>query len=66
MHGELICVYMREHIFFQNKDQVGSQRKWPYKVIKRIGENAYKLGFPSEFQVSATLNVLNFLYLMQT
>jgi len=29
----------------------------PFQVLERIGDNAYKLDIPGEFQVSATFNV---------
>lgn len=29
----------------------------PFKVLKRIGENAYKIELPAEYEVSDTFNV---------
>ena len=31
----------------------------PFQVLKRINDNAYKLDFPGEYNVSATFNVID-------
>ena len=31
----------------------------PFQVLKRINDNAYKLDFPGEYNISATFNVID-------
>ena len=37
--------------------KLGSQGSGPFKVLKRIGTNAYELELPKEFGVNPTFNV---------
>ncbi|KAH0716655.1 hypothetical protein KY290_012917 [Solanum tuberosum] len=56
--GDLVWVHMRKEIFpSKRKTKLDPRGSGPYKVLGRIGGNAYKLDLPGEFQVSATFNV---------
>ncbi|XP_049405065.1 uncharacterized protein LOC125868469 [Solanum stenotomum] len=54
----LVWVHMRKERFpSKRKTKLDPRGSGPYKVLERIGDNAYKLDLPGEFQVSATFNV---------
>ncbi|KAH0712202.1 hypothetical protein KY289_008161 [Solanum tuberosum] len=56
--GDLVWVHMRKERFpSKRKNKLDPRGSGPYKVLERIGDNAYKLDLPGEFQVSATFNV---------
>ncbi|KAH0639201.1 hypothetical protein KY285_035787 [Solanum tuberosum] len=56
--GDLVRVHMRKERFpSKRKTKLDPRGSGPYKVLERIGDNAYKLDLPGEFQVSATVNV---------
>jgi len=56
--GDLVWVHMRKERFpSKRKTKLDPRGSGPYKVLERIGDNAYKLDLPGEFQVSATFNV---------
>ena len=55
---DLVWVHMRKERFpSKRKTILDPRRSGSYKVLERIGDNAYKLDLPGEFQVSATFNV---------
>ncbi|KAH0653052.1 hypothetical protein KY289_030730 [Solanum tuberosum] len=56
--GNLVWVHMRKERFpSKRKTKLDPRGSGPYKVLERIGDNAYKLDLPGKFQVSATFNV---------
>ncbi|KAH0716261.1 hypothetical protein KY284_009166 [Solanum tuberosum] len=56
--GDLVWVHMRKERFpSKRKTKLDPRGSGPYKVLERIGDNAYQLDLPGEFQVSATFNV---------
>ncbi|KAH0667855.1 hypothetical protein KY290_027485 [Solanum tuberosum] len=56
--GDLVWVHMRKERFpSKRKTKLDPRGSGPYKGLERIGDNAYKLDLPGEFQVSATFNV---------
>ncbi|WMV54632.1 hypothetical protein MTR67_048017 [Solanum verrucosum] len=56
--GDLVWVHMRKERFpSKRKTKLDPRGSGPYKVLERIGDNAYKLDLPGEFQVTATFNV---------
>ncbi|KAH0781376.1 hypothetical protein KY290_000974 [Solanum tuberosum] len=56
--GDLVWVHMRKERFpSKRKTKLVPRGSRPYKVLERIGDNAYKLDLPGEFQVNATFNV---------
>ncbi|KAH0716684.1 hypothetical protein KY285_012715 [Solanum tuberosum] len=58
--GDMVWVHMRKERFpSKRKTKLDPRGSGPYKVLERIGDNAYKLDLPGEFQVSATFNVFD-------
>jgi len=59
------CGYTIEKIYFLRKDRFPKKRKsklsprgdGPFKVMKRVNDNAYRLELPKEYDVHATFNV---------
>jgi len=49
---------MRKELFpTKRKSKLHPRGDGPFKVLERIGDNAYKLDLPGEYQVSVTFNV---------
>ena len=46
-----------ERLLPEKVSKLGSQGSGPFKVLKRIGTNAYELELPKEFGVNPTFNV---------
>jgi hypothetical protein len=46
------------------RSKVHPRRDGSFQVLERINDNAYKLDLPGEYNISATFNVLIFLFLM--
>ena len=56
--GDLVWVHLRKERFpEQRKNKLSPRGDGPFKVLKRIGDNAYKLELPGDYGVSATFNV---------
>ncbi|XP_070054636.1 uncharacterized protein [Nicotiana tomentosiformis] len=56
--GDLVWVHFRKEKFPSKRNsKLHPRGDGPFQVLERIGDNAYKLDLPGEFQVSATFNV---------
>ena len=61
--GDLVMVYRHKERFLSNSYSKLSKRKiGPYKIIKKIGENAYVVDLPKYMGIDSTFNILD-LYL---
>lgn len=60
--GDLVWVHLRKDRFPPGKfGKLKPRADGPFKVLKRIGENAYKVELPDNYSVSTTFNVYVFL-----
>ena len=56
--GDLVWVHLRKDRFPPGKfGKLKPRVDGPFKIIKKIGENAYKLQLPDEFEISPMFNV---------
>jgi hypothetical protein len=56
--GDLVWVHLRKDRFPPGKfGKLKPRADGPFKVLKRIGENAYKIELPDNYSVSTTFNV---------
>ncbi|XP_060196232.1 uncharacterized protein LOC132625623, partial [Lycium barbarum] len=56
--GDPVWVHFRKERFpAKRRSKLDPRGDGPFEVLERIGDNAYKLDLPSEYQVSATFNV---------
>jgi hypothetical protein len=56
--GDWVWVHMRKERFpHHRKSKLDPRGVGPFQVLERIGDNAYKIDLPGEYQVSATFNV---------
>ena len=56
--GDLVWLHLRKDRFPDaRKSKLHPRGDGPFKVLKRINDNAYKLDLPSEYNISATFNV---------
>jgi len=56
--GDLVWVHLRKERFpDQRKNKLSPRGDGPFKVLQRIGDNAYKIELPGDYGVSATFNV---------
>ena len=56
--GDSICIYLRKDRFLQCKHRKLKPRMdGPFKVIEKIGKNAYKLELPVGYDISPTFNL---------
>lgn len=56
--GDLVQVHLRKERFPRGQfAKLKPRADGPFKVLKRIGENAYKIELPAEYEVSETLKV---------
>jgi hypothetical protein len=56
--GDLVWVHLRKERFPQKrKNKLNQRGDGPFKVLKRIGPNAYQLELPGEYNVHTTFNV---------
>jgi hypothetical protein len=56
--GELVWIHLRKECFpVKRRSKLLPRADGPFKVLQRIGENAYKIELPGEYGVSATFNV---------
>ena len=58
--GDWVWVHMRKERFpEQRKSKLQPRGDGPFQVLERINDNAYKIEFPGEYNVSTTFNVSN-------
>nr|CAD1824757.1 unnamed protein product [Ananas comosus var. bracteatus] len=56
--GDLVWVHLcKEHFPQGRHGKLKPRADGPFKVLKRIGENAYKIELPGDYNISATFNV---------
>ena len=56
--GELVWVHLRKDTFPPGKfGKLKPRVDGPFKIIEKIGENAYKLQLPDEYEISPMFNV---------
>jgi hypothetical protein len=56
--GDLVWIHLRKERFLaKRRSKLLPRADGPFKVLQRIGENAYKIELPGEYGVSATFNV---------
>lgn len=56
--GDWVWVHMRKERFpNKRRSKLDPRGDGPFQVLERIGDNAYKIDLPGEYQVSATFNV---------
>ena len=56
--GELVWVHLHKDRFPPGKfGKLKPRVDGPFKIIERIGENAYKLQLPDEYEISPMFNV---------
>jgi hypothetical protein len=56
--GDLVWIHLRKERFpVKRRSKLLPRADGPFKVLQRIGENAYKIELPGEYGVSATFNV---------
>ncbi|GJU41484.1 RNA-directed DNA polymerase [Tanacetum coccineum] len=56
--GDLVWIHLRkEHFLTGHFGKLKPQGDGPFRVLKRINDNAYKIELPGHYNVSATFNV---------
>ncbi|KAL6504051.1 hypothetical protein OROGR_025974 [Orobanche gracilis] len=56
--GDLVWLHLRKERFpSKKKNKLMARGDGPFKVLERIGDNAYKLKLPGDTNISATFNV---------
>ena len=56
--GDLVWVHLRKDRFpDQRKGKLQSRADGPFKVLRKINDNAYEIDLPSTYGVSTSLNV---------
>ena len=56
--GDWVWVHMRKERFLAcRRSKLHPRRNGPFQVLQRINNNAYKLGLPREYNISATFNI---------
>ena len=56
--GDLVWTHLRKERFpSKRSSKLMPRADGPFRVLQRIGENAYKIELPGDFGVSATFNV---------
>jgi hypothetical protein len=58
--GDLVWLHLRKKWFSDlRKSKLIFHADWPFKILEKINDNAYKLELPLEFGVSPTFNILD-------
>jgi hypothetical protein len=58
--GDLVWVHLRKDRFpEQRKSKVQPRAYGPFKVIRKINDNAYEIDLPSTYSVSNSFNVVD-------
>jgi len=58
--GDLFWVHLRKDCFpEQHKNKLQPQADGPFKVLRKINDNAYEIDLPSTYGVSTSFNVTN-------
>ena len=56
--GDLVWIHLRKERFpSKRSSKLKPRADGPFRVLQRIGENAYKIELPGDYGVSATFNV---------
>ena len=56
--GDLVWINLRKERFPRGKaGKLNARADGPFRVLKRLGENAYQIELPGDMEVSATFNV---------
>ena len=56
--GDLVWIHLRKELFpSKRSSKLMPRANGPFRVLQRIGENAYKIELPGDYEVSATFNV---------
>ncbi|XP_074288663.1 uncharacterized protein LOC141613817 [Silene latifolia] len=56
--GDLVWLHLRKERFpNKRKNKLMPRAEGPYKVISKVGDNAYEIELPGEYGVHATFNV---------
>lgn len=56
--GDLVWLHLRKERFpSKRKNKLMPRSEGPFKILERIGDNAYKLDIPGDMSISATFNV---------
>jgi len=55
--GDLVWLHLKERFPTKRKSKLMARGDGPFKVLARVGANAYKLELPGDMAVSATFNV---------
>lgn len=56
--GDLVWIHLRKERFpSKQRSKLMPRADGPFKVLEKVNHNAYKIYFPSEYQVSTTFNV---------
>jgi hypothetical protein len=56
--GDLVWIHLRKELFpSKRSSKLMPRADGPFRVLQRIGENAYKIELPGDYEVSATFNV---------
>jgi hypothetical protein len=58
--GQLVWVHLRKEQFpEQHKSKLQPRANGPFKVFRRVNDNAYEIDLPSKYGLSTTFNIAN-------
>jgi hypothetical protein len=56
--GDLVSIHISKGRFpSKHKSKLMPRADGPFRIIEKVNDNAYKVDFPSDYNVSATFNV---------
>ena len=59
--GGLVWLYLgKEKFSVKGKNKPMARENGPYKIVQRVGDNAYKIELPGDINISATFNIRDF------